>query len=241
MNMRYFFMIIGLVLFMSACQSTDSNQSDASKIVVTEVLQTSNYTYVKGDVAGSEQWFAISKAEIEVGKSYYFAEGMLMENFESKELKRTFEKITFLEGISTEPITAQTQKEETVHNEAGTQQNEASHQSMKPKTEQKEIAIEPAKGAITIAELFSNKKDYDGKVVKIKAEVVKYSPAIMNKNWIHLQDGTKHSDKFDLTITSDAEFKVGDIVTIEGKVALDKDFGYGYCYEGLLEEAKVVE
>ena len=32
-------------------------------------------------------------------------------------------------------------------------------------------------------------------------------------------------------------FKVGDVVTVEGKVTLDKDFGHGYFYEIIIEEA----
>jgi hypothetical protein len=67
--------------------------------------------------------------------------------------------------------------------------------------------------------------------------VVKYSPGIMNKNWVHIQDGTEYDGNYDLTVTTLSEFKVGDIVTLEGKIALDKDFGYGYIYDVLLEDA----
>ena len=62
----------------------------------------------------------------------------------------------------------------------------------------------------------------------------------MGKNWFHIQDGTTNNGDFDLTITSAAEVKVGDIVTIEGVVALKKDFGAGYSYEVIIEEAKLI-
>jgi hypothetical protein len=34
---------------------------------------------------------------------------------------------------------------------------------------------------------------------------------------------------------------VGDIVTLEGKIVLDQDFGYGYKYELLMEDAKIIK
>jgi hypothetical protein len=109
------------------------------------------------------------------------------------------------------------------------------------KTGKEDLTIEPAQGGITISELFKNKKDYSGKIVKIKGKVTKVNPAIMGKNWIHLQDGTDFEGQFDLTVTSDVIPETGNTIIIEGKVALDKDFGYGYAYPLLLEEAKIIQ
>jgi len=109
------------------------------------------------------------------------------------------------------------------------------------KTGKEDLTIEPVQGAITISELYKNKKDYSGQIVKIKGKVTKVNPSIMGKNWIHLQDGTEFEGQFDLTVTSDVIPETESIVTIEGKVSLDKDFGYGYAYPLLLEEAKIIQ
>ena len=228
-----FFITIGIVVLMSACQSQNSNsltadQSNIHEVVVVEVLQASKYTYLRVKENDSEQWLALPTMQAEIGKTYYYEEGFIMKDFESKDLGRTFETVIFLGGISAEPITAAAEKTALP----------ASHTS-KAKAEKKDIAIEPVKDGITIAELFSNKEKYSGKIVKIRGKVTKFSPAIMGKNWIHLQDGTDHAGKFDLTITSNIELKVGDTVTVEGKISLDKDFGYGYFYEVIMEEAVV--
>ena len=74
----------------------------------------------------------------------------------------------------------------------------------------------------------------------MKGEVTKFNPSIMDRNWIHLQDGTEFEGQFDLTATSLESFKVGSIVTLEGILALNQDFGYGYMYELLLEKATAV-
>jgi len=109
------------------------------------------------------------------------------------------------------------------------------------KTGKEDLTIEPAQGGITISELYKNKKDYSGKSVKVKGKVTKVNPAIMGKNWIHLQDGTEFDGQFDLTVTSDVIPETGNTIIIEGIVALDKDFGYGYAYPLLIEEAKIIQ
>ena len=45
----------------------------------------------------------------------------------------------------------------------------------------------------------------------------------------------------DITVTSDQTAKVGDIVIIEGTLTVDKDFGAGYFYDVIVENAKVTE
>jgi len=102
------------------------------------------------------------------------------------------------------------------------------------------VAIEPCTDCITIAKLFADKKSYSGKVVKIKGQVTKFNPEIMGKNWVHIQDGSEFEGGFDLTVTTNIKVVLGEIVTFEGKIALDKDFGYGYFYNVLMEEAKPV-
>lgn len=109
------------------------------------------------------------------------------------------------------------------------------------KADKVDISIEPAEGVIKLDDLFKNKKDYFGKTVKVKGKVTKVNPAIMGKNWIHIQDGTSFEDLFDLTITSDFIPEVGAIITVEGKITLDKDFGYGYAYPIILEEGKLIQ
>ena len=105
----------------------------------------------------------------------------------------------------------------------------------------KDISVTPAEGGITISKLLSDKAQYANKTVKINGQVVKFSQDIMKKNWAHLQDGTDASGQFDLVVTTNDMVKVGDVVTFEGKIALDKDFGYGYKYDVLMEDAKVVK
>lgn len=68
--------------------------------------------------------------------------------------------------------------------------------------------------------------------------MVKFNSAIMNKNWAHIQDGTKEGDNFDLTVTTLDEVGVGEEVTFTGMILLNRDFGAGYKYDVIMEDAR---
>jgi hypothetical protein len=112
------------------------------------------------------------------------------------------------------------------------------NQSAKVAVEKIDVKVDPCKDCIIISNLLENKKNYSGKTIKVTGKVTKYNPEIMGKNWIHIQDGSEFKGEFDLTITTDQKVSVGEIITFEGKIVLDKDFGYGYFYSVLMEDAK---
>ena len=175
-----------------------------------------------------------------------------MTKFQSKELNRVFETVLFLGKVSTdpnnlnEPAPAMVKDTNTGMGQAGEMASstgggtaDAEYKRSITPVEKKEVKIAPASGGVTIAEVFSKKASFSGKMVKIKGEVTKFTPAVMNKNWIHIQDGSDYKGKFDLVVTTTQEVKVGDKVTFEGKIGLDKDLGYGYFFDVLLEDAVI--
>lgn len=103
-----------------------------------------------------------------------------------------------------------------------------------------DIKIEPCTGCITIGRLFADKKSFSGKKIRVKGVVTKVNEGIMDKNWIHIQDGTEAEGLYDLTVTTGAMVSVGDTVTFEGNIVLDKDFGYGYFYDILMEGGNIL-
>jgi len=105
-------------------------------------------------------------------------------------------------------------------------------------TEKLSIKIEPCKDCIKISDLLANRKDYSGKTIKVTGQVTKFNPAIMGKNWIHIQDGTEYQGGFELTITTDQIVTVGESITFEGNIVIDKDLGHGYFYSVLMEGGK---
>jgi hypothetical protein len=62
----------------------------------------------------------------------------------------------------------------------------------------------------------------------------------MGKNWLHVRDGSGAEGTNDLTVTTAGAMpNVGDTVVVTGPVVLNKDFGMGYQYDVLIEDAQV--
>ena len=163
-----------------------------------------------------------------------------MANFPSKELKHTFRAILFIDSLSKNPdLILKRNTSDNPHGNVG--QAKDPMKAAKSMTIKSEINISPVPGGVTIADLFGKKSTFSGKTVKVKGQVTKFNPEIMGKNWVHLQDGTEADGKFDLTITTNSTVAVGDIVIFEGKITLDKDLGYDYFYEVLMEDAKIIK
>ena len=201
------------------------------RAVVLESKDAGTYTYVKLDENGKQFWAAITARQVEIGKSYVFSGGMMMQDFESKQLDITFDSVMFIQNFD----------------EAGTSQpSKSSFQKPDPHSHTKtrlrnQIEVEPAKGGRTIAGIYDNLGSLDGNKVIVKGQVVKISKNIMNRNWIHIQDGTQSGKHYDLTITTyePVNFSVGDVVTFTGTLSVDKDFGAGYLYDAIVENASV--
>jgi hypothetical protein len=208
------------------------------EVKVVEVVQTSQYTYLKVSDKGAENWIAVTRQEASVGETYYYEQALEMKNFKSKELDRTFETIYFVQGMSKQPgVAAPAQG-----------MGSAMGGNMEAKTAGKVavgmkegISVAPAENGLSIAKLYVDRANYSGKKIKIKGQVVKINEEVMGKNWIHVQDGTQDGDNFDLTITTLDLVKVDDVVTFEGTITLKKDFGYGYFYEVIMEDAKLLK
>jgi hypothetical protein len=232
--MKTSFLFIAIIAILASCQLKEQKEqkeqnnimsSEPQQGIAKEVLQTSNYTYILMNIDGKEIWIACIKMEVNIGKKYYFVENTKMENFQSKELNRLFDTIIFVEEINSEP---------SLFNQKS--KNQAEYKTGLKDAKQ-DIKIKMTKGITCIADIYSNKNKYAGTVITVKGVVTKYNPDIMHKNWIHLQDGTQNDGHFDLAATSLANTRLGDTITLSGKLVLDKDFGYGYNYDVLLEDA----
>jgi hypothetical protein len=199
---------------------------------ILEVKLVENYTYLRLQTAGGEMWAAVVNATAKKGETVTVGNAIMMENFESKALKRTFKKIVFgtLGGsAATAPPTAAAPLSMYTGKKKLDQINDAP------------VARSGSANAMTVAEIVTQSTALKGKTVSVRGKVVKFNPEIMGVNWIHLRDGSgsEADGSNDLLVTTSATVKVGDVVMAEGVVAVDKDFGAGYSYKVLVEKATV--
>jgi len=224
--MRKIYLFLFLAASLIACKKeAKKNKKESSfayEVVAKEIIQVSGYTYVRSEENGKEVWLAAPSFDGKVGQTYYFNEGLEMVQFKSKELNRIFESILFLQRI---------------HNDPNGNEKMKPLVKSKPLPKKEHIKIEKVEGVTTVSELFENLSKFKGKKIRVKGKVTKFNAMIMNKNWIHLEDGTEYGSDYDLIITSKETFEVGDLVTLEGIVATNIDLGYGYKYKVLIEEA----
>ncbi len=239
--MRVYFILAAVILTVSCVrnkngQNAQDTISGAKVFEVSEVVQTSTYTYLKVMENSEERWVAVSRQEIAEGEVYYYDEALQMTNFHSKELDRNFDVIYFVNQISKTPE---------FHNHSadmhGMDQMMGSMHSGKGIQGQKSnVQLEKSLEEVTIAQIYEKRDQFSGKEVEIRGVVVKVNKEILGKNWIHLQDGTDSNGSFDLTVTTQAAPQVHDEVTFKGKIILNKDFGSGYSYEVIMEDAQML-
>ena len=112
-------------------------------------------------------------------------------------------------------------------------------QERKDTPKEKISNIKKVDGGYTIEDCFKNKTTLDGKTVTIRGKVTKYNSGIMNKNWLHLQDGTGSAGTNDIEVTTTTTAKVNDTIVVTGVIHYNKDIGSGYSFAGIIEDAKI--
>ena len=209
-------------------------QSAEQTGTVLEFLNASNYTYVHVDAGSEKIWAAAPAFQVKVGEKVVVPPGLPMKNYHSDTLARTFDVVYFVPSIAQAGSTAGSSQLPEGHPSVG-----KSDAGTAPAAKVDLSGIVKPQGGKTVAEIYKEKTNLAGKEIIVRGKVVKFLTAIMGKNWIHLRDGTGAEGTDDLTVTTDAQTKVGDTVLVKGLLVMDKDYGFGYHYPVIIENAKV--
>lgn len=217
-------LILFIVIALVSCQKEEEVPEGYHRVIVLEKAAGGNYSYFLVKEKDNRYWIATNfMDEVEVGDTLFYSNAMEMTNFYSKSLEKEFERILFVEDASKTPY----KTPEFIHPEIG---------NLKDNT----IKIDPLPGGLTIEQIYKDRENLNGKIITLKGKVTKFNDDILGKNWIHLQDGSGDENNFDLLVTSDAFVNIGDIIIVRGKVAINKDFGAGYRYDVLIEDAVIL-
>jgi len=124
---------------------------------------------------------------------------------------------------------------------AGAPAMPADHPPARPTGEVDLTGIAKAEGGKSVVEVYAEKDALANQKVAVRGKVVKTNAGIMGKDWVHVRDGSGEEGKNDLTVTTTSQPlpNVGDTVLVTGTVVLDKDFGMGYQYPVMIENAEV--
>ena len=200
---------------------------------VLETMNAAGYTYVRVDCGEARIWAAGPQAAVSVADEVVIPLDMPMKDFHSDALRRDFDWVFFVTHI---------QRVEDIRDDETTRATIARAHGGDAGDEKPAVdfsRLERPDGGKTISEIFTDKQELTGKRVLVRAKVIRFTEGVLGKNWIHIQDGSGRPGSNDLTVTTEQRVRVGDAVLVRGTVALDRDFGLGYRYDVLLEDAAV--
>ncbi len=211
-----------------AAEPAPAMQDQPVKGEVLEVKDAPPYTYLRLKTKDGETWAAVNKAPVKKGAQVTIENAMVMTNFESKSLKKTFDKIVFgtLAGSgAAAPLSSKV----------------PASRASTPAPDIADVAVPKAQGpgARTVAEIFGKSTELKDKPVLLRGKVVKVTMGVMGKNWLHLRDGTGSAkdNTNDIVVTTRDETQPGAIVLAKGVVRTDVNLGSGYTYKVLVEDA----
>jgi hypothetical protein len=199
---------------------------------VLEVKDVESYTYLRLMTKNGELWAAVAKAPVKMGAEVTIDNATVMNNFESKTLKKTFDRIVF-GSLAASGASGSSAPVDMAAMHAGL---------AKPvDVGNVKVAKATGPGARTVAEVATHGPALKGKTVVVRGTVVKFTPEVLGKNWVHLRDGSGSAadGSNDILVTTLDETKIGDVVLAKGVVQTDRDLGSGYAYKVLIEEAKL--
>jgi hypothetical protein len=202
---------------------------------VLEVRNVDSYTYLRLKTASGELWAAVPTATVAKGARVTIAQPMMMANFESKTLKKTFDQIAFgtLDDASAKPGATNLTGQITPPH------GSAAPAAAGPRPVITKVAKAEGAEGKTVAEVAGGAAALKGKTVSVRGQVVKFNGGIMGKNWVHLRDGSgKDADgSNDLLVTTQDNAAVGDVLVAKGTVRTEVDLGSGYRYAVIVEDA----
>lgn len=221
-------------------ESTQKKYSQKTPVFYGKILEIKtamNYKYLKIDENGKETWIAIADAPVSVGEKIGFDKNTAMKDFYSKTLDQEFKEIYFASDIYLAQKTSQPQSMKAMLGLST--QNKSPNKTVKI---QDEKPIKPfiKKEMYTVEEIYLWRKNLKDQTITVKGNVSKNSRGIMQRDWVHLRDGSgaEATGTNDLVFTAEeTSISVGDTLQATGKVTLDKDFGYGYFYPVIIENA----
>lgn len=230
--------VLFIVLFYG-CDKGDSRPVPEGMVrgVVLETIDGGGYTYMKLEEEEGTSWVAAVEMKVTKGDTVYYSAGsMVMKDFHSKSMNKTFDKIIFADKATKDPW-----GDGSGNPNGNMMMGEKNPHSSAVHEKDANISIQPDEGGLSIEQIYAQRNELNGKTIKVKGQIVKYNAGIMNKNWIHIQDGSGTKNDYDLAITTDEEFAVGAVVSFEGVLSVEKDFGSGYKFTVIIENAKSVK
>jgi len=156
---------IKVILFILLIQNISYAQT-THKGKVLETFHVENYTYVRINENNKDIWIAIPKLNVKTGDTIETSAGIIMKDFNSPTLKRTFSEIIFATKASV----------------------------LDTKEQNKKTTSTKVPGIFNVSKIIKNASNLKGNTITFNGKVTKVTPKIMGKNWAHFSDINANTD-----------------------------------------------
>ncbi len=210
----------------------NSRKGERFQGTVQEAISVSSYSYLRLATEAGDQWVAVLKEDFSPGDTIDFEINLVMRDFKSKELERSFDLIYF----------GQRQAKHPANGNSGPTPN-AGTQEPKQKVQQKVAPFQPSSDLQSIADLFQHADELVEQEVRFQGEVVKLTQGVMGTNFLHVQDGsgsaeTKNNDI--VVLVKNNPPSIGSRTQFKATLKRDIDYGSGYRFPVLLADGEVL-
>lgn len=200
-------------------------------VIVKEVIPSSKYLYLKVQEGAQTYWIATGPGSVKPGNTYFFNEAVVKRDFRSPDLDREFDSIYLVAQFLPE-----SRKNELKRLRFNPHESKPGKKA--DDSNQESISVEDVK-KVGLSELLKDPNRYENQRVEVEGICSKVNDGILNRNWIHLK--TDPDEEQEIVATSNTTTKVGESLTLRAVVRINKDFGSGYIYPILLEDAVIIE
>ncbi len=200
-------------------------------VIVREVLPSSKYLYLKVEEGNKTYWIATGPGSVKPGNRYFFNEAVVKQDFRSPDLDREFDSIYLVAQFL--PESRKNELKRMRFNPHASKSDEEDENSDKAANTNEEVQI------VSLDELLNYPKRYENLMIEVEGICSKINEGILKRNWIHLK--TDPDAEKEIVATSSSTIKVGESLTLRAIVRINKDFGAGYVYPILLEDAVIIE
>ncbi|MFH7319586.1 hypothetical protein ACHHRT_03120 [Desulfurivibrio sp. D14AmB] len=224
MKIKTMVVITILILIVAAPALAAEREIRSGKVLMGH--HAGKYTFILLEENGEQHWLAANFIDIAPGDIVEYAGGIEMRDFHSPAMNHTFAEILLVTNIRIAQMVDLPGDGEPETPQAATRPAAPPEQEVK---------------RLSIAELFLNRHDLEGKIVSLQAKVVSYSGNIMGKNWLTLGDGTGVAPDNTVLAISQENARLGETLTVVGRVQIDVKVGGMHSYKLLLDDAQLFQ
>ncbi len=205
----------------------------ALTVTVDQITETPSYSYLEIHDATAKGWLIAPALTVPTAAEITIEQYVRVRDFEALEIGKRFDSVLVAARVNGAGVVLKETGEEAavdpVLPASGVTVAEVSIR-----------LVQVVKGDMRLNEVLARRTELDGQRIKVRGQVLRVVPRIRDRNWIWLRDGSGEQRGANLPVVIDRPVDPGQVLWLEGRVAIDRKFKIGGSHPVLLEDAVVL-